>query len=174
MDMKLIVAIVNSEDAPAVLSELTAASYSVTKLSTSGGFLRAGNVTMLIGVEKEKVKDALAIIEEFSSRRTQPVPVNSTYIGDSLISVPWRLPSAARRCLCSMWSSFTNYEFCTVSPFQRGQVFFGGTRQNTYPAANLAFGGRRGRCAPCACAGYRRGDCLSKFGQCPVRGLCGL
>ena len=88
MDMKLIVAIVNSEDTPAVLSELTAASYSVTKLSTSGGFLRAGNMTMLIGVEKEKVKDALAIIEEFSSRRTQPVPVNSTYIGGSLISVP--------------------------------------------------------------------------------------
>ena len=88
MDMKLIVAIVNSEDAPAVLSELTAASYSVTKLSTSGGFVRAGKMTMLIGVEKEKVKDALAIIEEFSSRRTQPVPVNSTYIGDSLISVP--------------------------------------------------------------------------------------
>lgn len=88
MDMKLMVAIVNSEDAPAVLSELTAASYSVTKLATSGGFLRAGNVTMLIGMEKDKVKDALSIIEEFSSRRTQPVPVNSTYIADSLISVP--------------------------------------------------------------------------------------
>lgn len=88
MDMKLIVAIVNAEDAPEVLSELTAASYSVTKLATSGGFLRAGNVTMLIGVEQDKVKDALSIIEEFSSRRTQPVPVTSTYIGDSLISVP--------------------------------------------------------------------------------------
>lgn len=88
MNMKLIVAIVNSEDAPAVLSELTSASFGVTKLSTSGGFLRAGNVTMLIGVEEEKVKDALSIIEEFSSRRKQQVPVNSTYIGDSLISVP--------------------------------------------------------------------------------------
>lgn len=88
MEMKLLVAVVNSEDAPAVLSELTAASYSVTKLSTSGGFLRAGNVTMLIGVEKDKVKDALSIIEEFSSRRTQKVPVNSTYIGDAFLSVP--------------------------------------------------------------------------------------
>ncbi len=83
--MKLLIAIVNSEDAPAVLSELTTAGFSVTKLSTSGGFLRAGNVTMLIGMEEEKVKD---VIEEFSSRRKQQVPVNSTYIGDSLISVP--------------------------------------------------------------------------------------
>ena len=83
--MKLLIAIVNSEDAPAVLSELTAAGFSVTKLSTSGGFLRAGNV---IGMEEEKVKDALSVIEEFSSRRKQQVPVNSTYIGDSLISVP--------------------------------------------------------------------------------------
>ena len=34
----------------------------VTKLATSCGFLRAGNVTMLTGVEDEKVGDALAVI----------------------------------------------------------------------------------------------------------------
>ena len=86
--MKLVFAIVNNEDGNLVMRELNKAGFSVTKMASTGGFLRAGNVTMLIGVEKEKVKDALAIIEEFSSRRTQPVPVNSTYIGDSLISVP--------------------------------------------------------------------------------------
>lgn len=86
--MKLVIAIVNSEDAAAVLSELTAAGYSVTKLSTSGGFLRAGNVTMMIGAEEDKVSGVLSIIEKFSSKRKQQVPLNSTYIGDSLISVP--------------------------------------------------------------------------------------
>lgn len=86
--MKLIIAIVNSEDAAVVLSELTNGGFSVTKLSTSGGFLRAGNVTMMIGVEEEKVQDVLSTLEEFSSQRKQQVPVNSTYIGDSLISVP--------------------------------------------------------------------------------------
>ncbi len=86
--MKLVIAIVNSEDASAVLSELTAAGHSVTKLSTSGGFLRAGNVTMMIGAEDDKVQNVLSIIEEFSSKRKQQVPLNSTYIGDSLISVP--------------------------------------------------------------------------------------
>lgn len=71
--MKLIIAIVNSEDASAVLSELTGQGFSVTKLATSGGFLRAGNVTMMIGVEEEQVQKALSVIEEFSSQRKQQV-----------------------------------------------------------------------------------------------------
>lgn len=86
--MKLIIAIVNNEDASAVLSELTGKGFSVTRLSTSGGFLRAGNVTMLIGLEDEKVAEALAVIEEFSCKRQQQVPVNSGYLGDSMLSIP--------------------------------------------------------------------------------------
>ena len=84
--MKLIIAIVNSEDASAVLSELTGQGFSVTKLATSGGFLRAGNVTMMIGVEEEQVQKALSVIEEFSSQRKQQVPdrkstrLNSSHI----------------------------------------------------------------------------------------------
>ena len=84
--MKLLIAIVNNEDASLVISELNKAGFMVTKLATSGGFLRAGNVTMLTGVEDEKVGDALAVIEEFSSQ--QITPVNSTYIGDSMLTVP--------------------------------------------------------------------------------------
>lgn len=86
--MKLIIAIVNNEDASVVLSELTNKGFSVTRLSTSGGFLRAGNVTMLIGLEEEKVTEALSVIEEFSCKRQQQVPVNSGYMSDSLLSIP--------------------------------------------------------------------------------------
>ena len=75
--MKLLIAIVNNEDASLVISELNKAGFMVTKLATSGGFLRAGNVG-----------DALAVIEEFSSQRKQITPVNSTYIGDSMLTVP--------------------------------------------------------------------------------------
>ena len=77
--MKLLIAIVNNEDASLVISELNKAGFMVTKLATSGGFLRAGNVTMLTGVEDEKVGDALAVIEEFSSQRKQITPVNSLW-----------------------------------------------------------------------------------------------
>ena len=53
--MKLIVAIINNDDANAVMSNLTKNGYQATKLSTSGGFLRAGNITLLIGVEDKRL-----------------------------------------------------------------------------------------------------------------------
>ena len=80
--MKLILAIVNDEDANKVLSELNKNGFSVTKLATTGGFLRAGNVTMIIGTEEEKVDSAIKIIAEKSHRRkqiaTSPMPLGAT------------------------------------------------------------------------------------------------
>ncbi len=84
--MKLIVAIINSDDANKVMSNLTKEGYFATKLNTSGGFLRAGNVTLLIGVEKAKVDDVVNIIGKFSSQRKEITPVNATYIGESMLS----------------------------------------------------------------------------------------
>ncbi len=71
--MKLVVAIVNNDDSHAVLSETARAEFSATKLSTSGGFLRAGNVTLLIGVEDERVSELIDLIGRFSRKRTQLV-----------------------------------------------------------------------------------------------------
>ena len=50
---------------------LNEAKFQVTRLSTKGGFLRAGNTTIMTGVEDEKVEGALKIIEENSKARTQ-------------------------------------------------------------------------------------------------------
>lgn len=84
--MKLVVAIINNDDANAVMSNLTKNGYQATKLSTSGGFLRAGNITLLIGVEKNKVDEVVNLIGECSSQRKKITPVNNTYIGDSMLS----------------------------------------------------------------------------------------
>lgn len=84
--MKLVVAIINNDDANAVMSNLTKNGYQATKLSTSGGFLRAGNVTLLIGVEDKKVDDVIDVIGEFSSQRKKITPITNTYIGDSMLS----------------------------------------------------------------------------------------
>lgn len=62
MSMKLIIAIVHSDDAQAVTTEISRAGYSATKLSTSGGFLRAGNTTLLIGVDEDQVDEVIALI----------------------------------------------------------------------------------------------------------------
>ena len=54
--MKMIIAILNADDASTVVQNLMKNGFSVTKLSTTGGFLRAGNVTVLIGVDNSKVQ----------------------------------------------------------------------------------------------------------------------
>ncbi len=71
--MKLIVAIVHKDDAAEVTGRLTKAGFMSTRLSTTGGFLRAGNVTLLIGTEDEKVDDAIAVLGECCSRRTEVI-----------------------------------------------------------------------------------------------------
>lgn len=69
--MKLILAIVSSDDSGELISVLTKNSFSVTKLATTGGFLRAGNTTVIIGVDEEKVEDVFSIIKSTCSTRKQ-------------------------------------------------------------------------------------------------------
>ena len=72
--MKLILAIVSNDDSGAVSSALTREGFSVTKLATTGGFLMAGNVTILVGVDEEKVQTVIDIIREHSHSRRQMIP----------------------------------------------------------------------------------------------------
>ena len=69
--MKLILAIINRDDANAVTQALTKAGFSSTKLSTTGGFLMSGNVTILVGVDEEKVQAVIDIIKEHSHSRKE-------------------------------------------------------------------------------------------------------
>lgn len=62
--MKLIIAIVQDQDVPGLLDDLTEHEYRVTKLASTGGFLKAGNTTLLIGVEDEEVEDVIGIVED--------------------------------------------------------------------------------------------------------------
>ena len=72
--MKLIIAIINRDDANAVTQNLTRNGFDSTRLSTTGGFLRAGNVTLLIGVKDDQVQRAIDLIREESHSRRQMVP----------------------------------------------------------------------------------------------------
>ena len=75
--MKLITAIVNKEDSKNVCNELIKAKFYVTRLATTGGFLMAGNVTILIGVDEEKVQTVIDIIKEHSHSRKQMIPTTT-------------------------------------------------------------------------------------------------
>lgn len=69
--MKLILAIVNNDDSAVVSATLTRENFSVTKLSTTGGFLMIGNTTLLIGAEDDRVARAKEIINEYSKTRNK-------------------------------------------------------------------------------------------------------
>ena len=77
--MKLILAIINKEDATEVSKHLIKSRFSVTKLATTGGFLMSGNITLIIGVDDEKVEEVVKIIGEHSKKRTEIVPSTATY-----------------------------------------------------------------------------------------------
>lgn len=77
--MKLILAIVSNDDASSVSAALTKENYSVTRLATTGGFLRAGNTTMIVGTEDDKVDHCIEIIGNESKRRMEIVPSTASY-----------------------------------------------------------------------------------------------
>lgn len=62
--MKLIIAIVEDDFSNKIINQLTEKEYRATKLSSTGGFLKTGNTTLLIGVEDEKVDEVVNIIKE--------------------------------------------------------------------------------------------------------------
>lgn len=75
--VKLVFAIINYDDANAVTHALTRRGFSSTRLATTGGFLMAGNVTVLVGVDEEKVQTVISIIREQSHSRRQMIPTTS-------------------------------------------------------------------------------------------------
>lgn len=75
--MKLVMAIINADDSHTVISELTQNKFQVTRLATTGGFLKTGNTTIIVGVEADKVDEVLAIINEHSHSRKQMIPSTS-------------------------------------------------------------------------------------------------
>ncbi|GIM30026.1 hypothetical protein CPJCM30710_26920 [Clostridium polyendosporum] len=79
--MKLVIAIIQDDDAFHVVDTITEAGFRVTKLATTGGFLRDGNTTLLIGIEKEHVDKVINIIEDICKTRKQIITSPSPVLG---------------------------------------------------------------------------------------------
>lgn len=62
--MKLIYAIIRYDNEDDVTTSLTKHKFSVTRLSTTGGFLKKGNTTLMIVTEPERVDEAIDIIKK--------------------------------------------------------------------------------------------------------------
>ena len=75
--MKLVFAIINLDDVAAVIKHLTKNGFSSTKLTSAGGLLKDGNVTIMTGMEEERLSEALDIINKYSHSRTRLLPIPS-------------------------------------------------------------------------------------------------
>ena len=62
--MKMVIAVVSDDDGVALMDALNNEGFGATKLCSTGGFLKAGNTTVLVGTEDEKVDKVLEIIKK--------------------------------------------------------------------------------------------------------------
>jgi len=71
-EQRLIIAILRNADGEEVLRALLDAGFRVTRIASTGGFMRRGNATMLIGAEKKRVETAVQLIREHSAPAIDP------------------------------------------------------------------------------------------------------
>ena len=84
--MKMLLSIISNDDSAAVQAALTSEGFFMTKLATTGGFLKAGNTTFLMGVNDNEVEKVLGIMAKYSKKRKTVLP--STMPAASYSGVP--------------------------------------------------------------------------------------
>jgi len=71
--MKMILSIVKDEDTDPVIDALADEGYTVTRIASTGGFLRQGRSTLLVGVAADKVDDAIQVINDNCAPTVEPI-----------------------------------------------------------------------------------------------------
>lgn len=88
-NMKLILAVVQDQDSNKLMNALVDNNFRATKLASTGGFLKSGNTTFMIGTEDIRVDRALQIIKENCQSRDQLVAPISPMGGNADSYVPY-------------------------------------------------------------------------------------
>lgn len=76
-DLKLVIIIASDSDADKLMKKLVEQGYPATKISSTGGFLRKGNATIISGVEANEVDAIVAMVRMECYARTEYVPVQT-------------------------------------------------------------------------------------------------
>jgi uncharacterized protein YaaQ len=71
--MKLILAVIQNEDEDALTEAMEVEGMSITRIGSSGGFLRASNVTLMTAVQDQQVERVMALLSKHCKRRTKHV-----------------------------------------------------------------------------------------------------
>ncbi len=93
--MKMVFAIISKSDEDITVTALNEAGFFATKLSSTGGFLKKTNTSIIIGTEDEKVQDVLDVIHKYAGRRVDEMPYvapsmarGSNGVGTPYVTVP--------------------------------------------------------------------------------------
>lgn len=86
--MKLIFAIVQDEDADGLVDAIVNAGYRVTRIGSTGSFLRMGNSSLMMGVEDNEVSKVLSIVRRTCRRRSQMAVPYSPALEPGLLYMP--------------------------------------------------------------------------------------
>lgn len=87
--MKLVIAVVQDKDSNRLSNALVKEGFRATKLASTGGFLKAGNTTFIIGIEDERVSEVLQVIRNNCKTREQLVTPVSPMGGSSDSYIPF-------------------------------------------------------------------------------------
>lgn len=87
--MKMIMAVVQDQDSNRLSNALMEHNFRSTKLASTGGFLKSGNTTFLIGTEDIRVEKALQVIKDSCKSRDQMVAPVSPMGGNADSYVPY-------------------------------------------------------------------------------------
>lgn len=92
--MKLLLAIVQDADSAGLIRKLSEQGFEVTKLASTGGFLREGNTTLMLGVQEERLAELKDLIAHNCRSRTRlatpNVPMGEQ--GEGLVATPVEVP----------------------------------------------------------------------------------
>ena len=78
--MKMIILILKDQLTDALTVALTSAQYRVTRIGSTGGFLRSGTTTMLIGVEDAQVESAISLIRSNAASAPSENPQTTLFV----------------------------------------------------------------------------------------------
>lgn len=86
---KLVIAVIQDKDSVKLMETLVDNGFRATKLASTGGFLKAGNTTMLIGVELAQLDQVVDIIKTVCQSREKMVTTMSPIGGAVESYVPY-------------------------------------------------------------------------------------
>lgn len=86
--MKMVMAVVQDNDANRLVESLTKKKFGITKLASTGGFLKSGNTTLMIGVDEKRMEELLQIIEKICRHRKKIVTPFPGGPGDAYVPYP--------------------------------------------------------------------------------------